>query len=127
MQSGRSSATLTSTEVVDLMHFLRQRINDTLRGSPVFTVQDIVTGDATAGEAYFSGNGGCTACHSTTGDLAGLGHANPGAGGYPAAHAVSAARAGAAGDAERSARHGDVTSQRRADLRRARSPRTTSS
>jgi cytochrome c2 len=72
MQSGRSSATLTSTEVVDLMHFLRQRINDTLRGSPVFTVQDIVTGDAKSGEAYFRGNGGCTGCHSTTGDLAGL-------------------------------------------------------
>jgi mono/diheme cytochrome c family protein len=72
MQSGRSSVELTGTAVVDLMHFLRQRVNDTLRGSPVFTVQDILTGDPKAGQAYFSGAGGCTACHSATGDLAGL-------------------------------------------------------
>jgi len=72
MQSGRSSTTLTSAQVVDLMHFLRQRINDTLRGSDVFTVQDIVTGDAKAGAAYFAGEGKCTTCHSATGDLSGL-------------------------------------------------------
>jgi mono/diheme cytochrome c family protein len=72
MQSGRSSAALTSAQVVDLMHFFRQRINDTLRGSDVFTVSDIVTGDANAGEAYFAGEGRCTTCHSATGDLAGL-------------------------------------------------------
>jgi mono/diheme cytochrome c family protein len=72
MQSGRASATLTATDVVDLMHFLRQRINDTLRGSDQFDVKDILTGDPKAGEAYFSGEGKCTACHSTTGDLAGI-------------------------------------------------------
>ena len=27
-------------------HFLRERFNDTLRGSPVFTVQNVLTGDA---------------------------------------------------------------------------------
>ena len=54
------------------MHFLRQRINDTLRGSAVFTVGDIVSGNATAGKAYFEGDGRCTTCHSVTGDLAGL-------------------------------------------------------
>lgn len=72
MQSGRPSTELTQEQAVDLMHFLRQRINDTLRGSDVFDVQDILTGDAKAGEAYFNGAGGCTACHSVTGDLAGL-------------------------------------------------------
>jgi mono/diheme cytochrome c family protein len=72
MQSGASSATLTAGQTVDLMHFLRQRINDTLRGSAVFTVQDILTGNAKAGEVYFNGEGGCAACHSASGDLAGL-------------------------------------------------------
>lgn len=37
----------------------------TLRGRP--------TGDAAKGEAFFRGAGGCTACHSTTGNLAGIG------------------------------------------------------
>jgi len=73
MQSGRPSASLTDAQVVDISNFLRQRINDTLRGSPVFTEQDILTGDAKAGEAFFNGDGKCTACHSVTGNLAGIG------------------------------------------------------
>ena len=32
----------------------------------------MLVGDAKAGEAYFTGAGGCTKCHSATGDLAGL-------------------------------------------------------
>jgi len=35
-------------------------------------VQDIRTGDAKAGEAYFNGAGKCTTCHAATGDLAGI-------------------------------------------------------
>jgi hypothetical protein len=72
-QSGTPSASFTDTQVKDLMHFLRQRINDTLRGSVEFDVKNILTGDPKAGEAYFNGPGGCTACHSITGDLAGIG------------------------------------------------------
>ncbi len=33
---------------------------------------DLATGDATAGRRYFNAAGGCSACHSTTGDLAGI-------------------------------------------------------
>ena len=44
--SGRSSTTLTDAQIVDLAHFLRQRVNDTLRGSPMFQVQNVLTGDA---------------------------------------------------------------------------------
>ena len=47
-------------------------LTDTLRGSPVFNVQDIRTGDAKAGAEYFNGAGKCNTCHSPTGDLAGL-------------------------------------------------------
>ncbi len=34
---------------------------------------DIVTGDAKAGEAFFNGEGECSACHSVTNDLKGIG------------------------------------------------------
>lgn len=71
-QSGNSTS-LSDAQVVDLTHFLRQRMNDTLRGSPVFTVQNILTGDAKAGVEYFNGDGACSACHSPTGNLAGIG------------------------------------------------------
>ena len=37
------------------------------------TIADLSTGNADAGRAYFDGAGGCTACHSPTGDLAGVG------------------------------------------------------
>ncbi len=71
-QSGKPSASLTDAQVGELMNFVLQRRNDTLRGSALFTVQDILVGDPKAGAAYFSGAGGCATCHSVTGDLAGL-------------------------------------------------------
>jgi mono/diheme cytochrome c family protein len=70
MQSGAQSSTLTDAQITDLMHFLRQRVNDGLRGSPMFAPQNILTGDAKAGEAYFKGEGQCTQCHAT--NLAGI-------------------------------------------------------
>ena len=72
-QSQKPSASFTDEEVVALANFLRQRVNDTMRGSPLFTVGDIVVGDAKAGEAYFNGEGGCTSCHNATArNLAGV-------------------------------------------------------
>lgn len=73
MMSGRSSTTLTDAQIVDLAHFLRQRVTDTLRGSPIFQVQNVLTGDPAAGAAYFNGEGTCSTCHSPTGNLAGIG------------------------------------------------------
>jgi cytochrome c oxidase cbb3-type subunit 3 len=35
-------------------------------------VADLQTGSAEAGKRYFNGTGGCTKCHSATGDLAGI-------------------------------------------------------
>jgi mono/diheme cytochrome c family protein len=72
-QSKKPSASFTDEEVVSLANFIRQRVNDTMRGSPIFTVGDIVVGDAKAGEAYFQGEGGCAACHNATNrSLAGI-------------------------------------------------------
>jgi cytochrome c oxidase cbb3-type subunit III len=72
-QSKKPSASFTNEEVVALANFLRQRVNDTMRGSPIFTVGDIVVGDAKAGEAFFGGEGGCAGCHNAkTNNLAGV-------------------------------------------------------
>ena len=72
-QSGKPSPSFTNEEVVSLAHFLRQKVNDTMRSSPLFTVADILIGDAKAGEAYFNGAGGCAGCHNTTtSSLAGI-------------------------------------------------------
>jgi cytochrome c oxidase cbb3-type subunit 3 len=73
LQSGTPSANLTDAQVQDLAHFLRQKVNDGLRGSPLFQVQNILTGDPKAGASYFNGDGKCTTCHSPTGNLAGIG------------------------------------------------------
>ncbi len=73
MQSGRKSASLAPTEVANLSHFIHERVYDTLRGSPIFHPQQIVTGNAKAGEAWFNGAGKCSTCHSVTGDLKGIG------------------------------------------------------
>ena len=40
-----------------LAHFLRDRVNDTLRGAPMFKPGNVLTGDAKAGAAYFHGEG----------------------------------------------------------------------
>ena len=72
-QSGKPSASFTHDEVVSLAHFLRQKVNDTMRASPLFPVADILIGDRTAGEAYFNGAGGCATCHhATANSLAGI-------------------------------------------------------
>jgi cytochrome c2 len=73
MQSGRKSASLSQTEVADLSHFIHERVYDTLRGSPIFQPQQLLTGNAKAGEAWFNGAGKCSTCHSATGDLKGIG------------------------------------------------------
>ena len=64
---------LSNRDVLLLAHFLRERINDTLRGAPMFKPGNVLTGDSKAGQDYFNGEGGCAKCHSPTGDLAGIG------------------------------------------------------
>ncbi len=70
MQSGKPSASLTGAQIRDLSNFIYERVYDTLRGSPIFHVQDVLVGNAQAGAAYFNGAGKCASCHSPAGDLA---------------------------------------------------------
>src|SRR5271170_5432452 len=71
-QSGVSSASLTEAQIVDLSHFLHEKVEDTLRSGPYSQIQNVLTGDPKAGEAFFNGEGKCNTCHSATGDLAGI-------------------------------------------------------
>ncbi|MDE1177908.1 MAG: c-type cytochrome [Edaphobacter sp.] len=57
----------------DLSQFLTASINGILRSGGNSQPTGLLNGDAQAGEAYFNGAGGCTKCHSVTGDLAGIG------------------------------------------------------
>jgi cytochrome c oxidase cbb3-type subunit III len=77
MQSGRQSSALSAGDLNDLLNFVLRQRNDSLRGSGLFTVQDILVGDAKAGAEYFAGPGGCAKCHSAAGDLAGIGSRLP--------------------------------------------------
>jgi cytochrome c oxidase cbb3-type subunit 3 len=72
-QSNRPASSLTEKQIEELSHFLKQRFTETLRSSPTYRVQNVLTGDAKQGAAYFSGAGRCNSCHSPLGDLAGIG------------------------------------------------------
>jgi mono/diheme cytochrome c family protein len=63
---------LPDQEVEDLATFLHATIQ-AVSNRRDYKILDIVVGDARAGAAYFQGAGGCSACHSATGDLAGVG------------------------------------------------------
>jgi mono/diheme cytochrome c family protein len=65
-------ATLTAAEIVDLSHFLRDRVEAIARNRTPTAPIDVLTGDPEAGRAYFTSAGRCSTCHSVTGDLAGL-------------------------------------------------------
>ncbi|MBI4905783.1 MAG: c-type cytochrome [Acidobacteria bacterium] len=73
MQSGKASARLDGAQVIDLAHFLHAKVGETLRSGPYSQPINVLTGNKAAGEAYFKGAGGCTHCHSISGDLAGIG------------------------------------------------------
>jgi cytochrome c2 len=67
LQSKGKSADLTTAQVADLSHFLKQRIDDALKRQPMGDNINIITGDVAAGKAYFNGAGKCATCHAVTG------------------------------------------------------------
>ena len=71
LQSKASSASLNETQIADLSHFLKQRVDDALKRQPMGDNINIITGDAAAGKAYFEGEGRCAGCHSLTGNQPG--------------------------------------------------------
>jgi cytochrome c oxidase cbb3-type subunit III len=66
---GMPKFALTDAQISDLATFLHDQVRAAaLRGT--YQILNIVTGNAKQGEAYFNGAGGCSSCHSVTGDLA---------------------------------------------------------
>jgi mono/diheme cytochrome c family protein len=65
----------SAAEIQSLIEFLRARVaaSASMQGQRRgVEVSDLQTGNAEAGKAYFNGPGGCSRCHSPTGDLAGI-------------------------------------------------------
>ena len=68
---GMPAFDLSDAQIQDLAAFLRERTQAAINRN-AYPLQNLLTGDAKAGEAFFNGAGRCNTCHSATGDLAGL-------------------------------------------------------
>lgn len=69
------STTLTAAQISDIGVFLHSQAAAALESSSVpadYPLAKLLTGNADAGKAFFNGAGGCSRCHSITGDLAGV-------------------------------------------------------
>ncbi len=80
VRSGRASMSpfsdLSQTDVDAIVAFVHDRKtkSETLTGGrQTVDPAQLATGNAEDGRAYFNGAGGCSGCHSATGDLAGIG------------------------------------------------------
>src|SRR5688572_18608293 len=72
LKSGAHNAVLSAAEIVDLSHFLHQRVEAIASNRNARGPLPVLTGDPEAGRAYFNGTGRCSSCHSPGGDLAGI-------------------------------------------------------
>jgi len=59
--------------IVAFVHDQKTKAESQEGGRRSVEAADLQTGDAAAGQRFFERVGGCTTCHSTTGDLAGVG------------------------------------------------------
>lgn len=68
---------LSPQRIADLVAFLHFAVKQADHASPAHphaALKLLLTGNAAAGKAWFNGPGGCTRCHSASGDLAGIAH-----------------------------------------------------
>lgn len=66
-----SFGTLPQEQLAEIVAFLHARLLEVRSNRLPETA--LLVGDATAGKSYFKTTGGCSTCHSETGDLAGIG------------------------------------------------------
>src|SRR5882757_4769954 len=72
---GMPAMPLSDAQILDIAAFLHARAAEAMRSSgvpKVYPVEKLLTGNVEAGKTFFNGTGGCTKCHSVTGDLAGV-------------------------------------------------------
>ncbi|MGH9647879.1 MAG: c-type cytochrome [Bryobacteraceae bacterium] len=68
---GMPAFDLSDAQIQDLAAFLRERTQSAINRN-AYPLQNLLTGNAKDGEAFFNGTGRCNTCHSATGDLAGI-------------------------------------------------------
>jgi cytochrome c oxidase cbb3-type subunit 3 len=75
VDAGMPAFQLSDAELIPTVAFLHRQMDQasTLGGGRrSVEPEDLATGNAADGRAYFNGAGGCSGCHSATGDLAGI-------------------------------------------------------
>jgi cytochrome c oxidase cbb3-type subunit 3 len=73
---GMPSFSYTPAQIKDIAAFIRSAQQIAInRGQ--YTILNVMTGSVEAGRTFFNGAGGCSGCHSPTGDLAGIGGKYP--------------------------------------------------
>lgn len=75
LDRGMPAFALSSRDLKAIIGYIHARRIDVAKNTGrrrKVSVADLATGDAEAGRAYFEGAGACAACHSPTGDLAGV-------------------------------------------------------
>jgi cytochrome c oxidase cbb3-type subunit 3 len=80
VRAGRASKGMPSFDLSDaeleamvaFIHDQKTRGESVGGGRRSVDLSDLQTGNAEAGQKYFNGTGGCSKCHSPTGDLAGI-------------------------------------------------------
>lgn len=75
VDAGMPAFQLSDAELTPIVAFLHRQMDQasTLGGGRrSVEPEDLATGNAADGRAYFNGAGGCSGCHSATGDLAGI-------------------------------------------------------
>jgi len=74
---GMPALPLTPAQISASTAFLHARSKEAVESSGVpsdYPFEKLLTGNADKGKTYFEGAGGCSNCHSPTGDLAGIAH-----------------------------------------------------
>ena len=74
-EKGMPAFDLSDTDlgaIVAFIHDQKTKFDALGGGRRSVDAADLATGDAGAGRRYFNGAGGCSGCHSATGDLAGI-------------------------------------------------------
>jgi cytochrome c oxidase cbb3-type subunit III len=68
---GMPKLNLTEAQISDIVAWLHVQTYAAGHRT-TYEFKDVLTGNAEQGKSYFNGAGGCSSCHSVTGDLAGI-------------------------------------------------------
>lgn len=74
---GMPAFQLSNDQIMDIVAFLRYRLNQSDRRSAAqtganYSLAKLLVGNAEEGKAFFNGAGQCSTCHSPAGDLKGI-------------------------------------------------------